>query len=1001
MKKFMLGILMIIPIIIMLIVGLVTSFVSTATHIGVESVNFDKEVLTLMFSELPKDTEGRAIVDMDDYIGVEILPERANEYDPEWAITGEVDSSSGGTAYMVDDNHEECDMNNTGVVAITGYCIFRIQFTAENYSDTCVVEVTDADVQSVTVSGKDKLRTGEKALLSAAYVPTSALVTEGRWTSDDEDVAVVDANGVVTAVGEGSAEIVMYAKRNGTGEEVASKPFTVTVTAGASRYGEVVYTASRTVDLGAAGIDGAKATVTSGGKIAGGGYTLEMTADETVLQTANGKVSFILCSADEIVIRNEEVFAYDEADPETYALGIGEIPLTLTADWLADIGGADEAPAVTWSSSDENIAQIDENGVVTAVSEGEVVLTATYAAAQGVSGQSASVRIMVVEKVSYFRLSLDQTTLEVGLAKETVFASYTFDDSVELTPDNYNLGSNFYIANTHEITVALPTPPEGEGAESFYEKFVFSSESDLVGFDNTLADGVANNIMTFNPEKVKEAVDADIAAGGDGKVQVEISVRARYPRMSDLPAQSVVLTVTHGVEVNDANELAVAARSTQPWDRVYAYTDSDNDKYWSYYPRTGTGGEADFDGAIVFGSDIAWSTEDGTPLATAMSKDIVRLNNYNREGTPLYEIDVCADIYGNNHRLYAYKAYMTNRDGVLVTVRKDGGVVSNLTISLSNDIGDTITDVDGAEGLEGYALHIRSADPNWEFCNDDLTTATVEYCILQNASSGIGLHGVDAYINGCIVRNTAGTGIYVPTNMEEGVAEYAWKKDGGYINAYIFGGSCEYDGKSYTFEGVYDEGDVKYSDVHIHNVVMSNLVGTGGNFAFSKFTQSDEERANADELTAQAVAKGRVSSLTVTGFLDIYNWQTTDALSLINADSAGVPEFLLKMVMSAVAGSLNADQFDGFVKMYDGNQYVHFGFITTGMKEKSYFEFNDSRFGEISTADMDGINAIQFDGLVDFMNCPLRAFCYTVNETEILPGSTYTVNTRFINRLHS
>ena len=145
-------------------------------------------------------------------------------------------------------------------------------------------------------------------------------------------------------MGEGSAEIVMYAKRNGTGEEVASKPFTVTVTAGASRYGEVVYTASRTVDLGAAGIDGAKATVTSGGKIAGGGYTLEMTADETVLQTANGKVSFILCSADEIVIRNEEVFAYDEADPETYALGIGEIPLTLTADWLADIGGATRHP---------------------------------------------------------------------------------------------------------------------------------------------------------------------------------------------------------------------------------------------------------------------------------------------------------------------------------------------------------------------------------------------------------------------------------------------------------------------------------------------------------------------------------------------------------------------------------------------------------------------------------------------------------------------------------
>ena len=41
MKKVMIGVLVIIPIIIMLIVGMVTNFVSTQAHIGVEKVVVD------------------------------------------------------------------------------------------------------------------------------------------------------------------------------------------------------------------------------------------------------------------------------------------------------------------------------------------------------------------------------------------------------------------------------------------------------------------------------------------------------------------------------------------------------------------------------------------------------------------------------------------------------------------------------------------------------------------------------------------------------------------------------------------------------------------------------------------------------------------------------------------------------------------------------------------------------------------------------------------------
>ena len=86
MKKIMLGVLVIIPIIIMLIVGLVTSFVSTQAYIGVESVSIDEDVVRIMFSEVPLDENGRKVVDLDNYMTVTVLPERAQNKTVEWQI---------------------------------------------------------------------------------------------------------------------------------------------------------------------------------------------------------------------------------------------------------------------------------------------------------------------------------------------------------------------------------------------------------------------------------------------------------------------------------------------------------------------------------------------------------------------------------------------------------------------------------------------------------------------------------------------------------------------------------------------------------------------------------------------------------------------------------------------------------------------------------------------------------------------------------------------------
>ncbi|HIU21614.1 MAG TPA: Ig-like domain-containing protein [Candidatus Limadaptatus stercorigallinarum] len=935
MKKVMLGVLVVIPIIIMLIVGLVTSFVSTQAYIGVESVSMDRDTVQIFWSDVEEDANGRYIVNLNDYINVTVLPERATNKTVEWQIQGDIEVTTSGVPGVElveasDDGYTAVDTNTTGLLEITGYCTFRVSVNAEGYLDTCLVEVTDSDVQSITLSGENELSTGEKTMLTAAYNPAGSMVTEGRWESDNPSVATVDANGVVTAVGEGSAVIYMCATQNGTGEEVRSEGFTVTVKAGASLFGSTVYTAERRVDLAAAGV--ADAAAATGGVIEDGVLVIDDGASSATVSSPAGDVTFVVCGADDFVIANADFFAYDPDSEDTYTLGIGEIPLDLDAEWLADIGAQDEAPSATWSSSDESVATVDENGVVTAVSKGEVTITAT------VAGVSKEIRLFAVEKISIFRLQLDESSLAVGLARETVFASYRFDPTHELTEDDYDRGTEFYVDNVLEIALSLPVvPEEADDRAEFYDAFVFETDRpELASFEG--------NVLVFNADAISERTD------------ITISVSARYPRNPSLAAQTLTITVIPAVEVNDVNEFFVAARSTQTFTKLF------DGLSHRYDPNTPA-----FDGDIVLGSDIAYcDTETGEPLLTALDVTAEKYQ-YNN-----YEAQICCSLYGNNHRIYASQSFMTEYNCCLVTVREEGAVVSNVTISPNNDVGDEIQAASDAQGIKGYAIQFRTVSYDDEYVNDNLTACRLEYSIIQNAGTGIGLHGVDFTIDGCIVRNMGGTGIYVPTNMED--KESAHDEDG---------------------DGI--EGDVKYSILRTHNLVMSNLIGTGMSFHYVNFSNNDYKKQFAD----QKAAAGQVSTLIQTGFLDIYNWQSTDALSLIDKDSIDdTAAALIEPAMALLRTALENQKFAYLIKDYDGTSYVHFGFVSTGLSEKSYLNpsFEDERFVELST---DMFREIGGSGVIlGMLPNPIRVWCYTASEGDIVPGATYTVNTRFIDRLH-
>ena len=92
MKKVMIGILILIPIIIVFIVAMVSAIVSTQAWISVEDLKLqikgteiEAETVTYSLDEL-----GSGIVNLYDKIDVVVLPEKANKYVIEWQIVGDI-----------------------------------------------------------------------------------------------------------------------------------------------------------------------------------------------------------------------------------------------------------------------------------------------------------------------------------------------------------------------------------------------------------------------------------------------------------------------------------------------------------------------------------------------------------------------------------------------------------------------------------------------------------------------------------------------------------------------------------------------------------------------------------------------------------------------------------------------------------------------------------------------------------------------------------------------
>lgn len=258
-------------------------------------------------------------------------------------------------------DEEVVTVDATGLITAVGAGEADVTATAKdvNISSTTHVKVV------ITPTGVEAPETLELVTnsensknLDAKMTPEDATEVKLAYESSDESVATVDENGLVTAVADGECTITTY----------------------------VVADAPATAETAAVVTDEEKPTE---------GENSEATADsETVtmpdnLDAAFGVVPEGLSATTKVTVTTKvESITLDKTEG---ILNVGNT-VTITATVAPEKA---TNPAVTWSSSDESVATVDETGKVTAVAAGNATITAT---SEDDSSVSADYELTVQQK---------------------------------------------------------------------------------------------------------------------------------------------------------------------------------------------------------------------------------------------------------------------------------------------------------------------------------------------------------------------------------------------------------------------------------------------------------------------------------------------------------------------------------------------------------------------------------------------------------------------------
>lgn len=947
MKKVLIGVLILIPIIIVASVLLTTNIISKNSYLPVDRVELNENNIEFSLDN------GNTI----DTLKATVYPRLAKNHNLTWSI--EEQHSDIPFVYAKDDPCQDCSdlsdkelkehidtnhidiatIDNNGVVTVYGYGSFIVKVTTEegNKFATCSVKVVGDKVTKIELmpygsssklSEKDviSMDTGERLLLNPIFTPGGARDKTVTWKSADERIVEVDKNGILSAKGAGETTISVSSNDTGFGTSVKVKVNNDGVFKGES----YCYTADTTVNVkNYMNVSDFTSVTVAGGNISADG-TLNFDENATVATvTVNGKtfsaIKVDALSDDDIVFKNYDILLqklYNKNGDEVEYIVKRGLPIYLEVVYRNPEKSG--VPEVDFSSNDiapgspiVNIEQFDQSGKESNVGnvamiepnkEGNVKILAKD---RTTNKTCSTVELKVVTPVFAINLALNATDAKRGVAAETVFGNKIFNaDCTETSP------------------------------YSFYMDFNYPKDVDFENFEFSTSD---ESIAKFSDEKGsynKLVLNDKMPDEKKGlKNKVIITIKAKYPMYDNMPVVATyVLNIIDGYTVSNETQLKKALHEKKESVAIYV--------------KDSTAG-----GKLEIRADN--------------NTDASRITM--QEGT---------SMYGNGFIVCFNEQDMIDRKNdyfnELLSIKTSNVHVENAILRMGYN------DPEAKNGLLQWEksrrcvriLHeIENYDDETKN-NETINNISFKYCIFENAKTVMEIAGADVNIEGCIFRNSSANSLFIPMS-----------------------------GNTSTYGRLPANVTLK-NTVFTHSALMPICVQTDFDRDRKREDESGKVVGYPEGSTWEDMKKTGYKDhfINVEGFLDIYNWINIDEFA--TTGSGLIPPTNLNDALDAlisqegskiIANVLLNDQYNDVRHTINNQEYVHLGIVVLGMtapvSDGIIRNFENAGYSrhrvELTDNVLDTIPAWKVFGsmLKPYVRYPLYAYSYKEGNYQIGPDS--------------
>lgn len=296
----------------------------------------------------------------------------------------------------------------SAIASKNGYSPVRCGGYFDVYKD---IKVTKITLNNTSLS----LETGKSEKLTATVEPDNATDKTVTWTTSNTSIATVDSDGNVTANAKGTATITCTA-HDGSGVKatcavtvtdpiieptaITISPSSKTITVGETFYASYTLTPSNATTTVTWSSDNESiATVTQSGLVTG----IKAGSTWINVTTANGKTDYFKITVNSAPIPVESISL-------NYYFTTVELNKTKKLTYTTE--PSDANPTLTWTSSDDSIASVAQDGTVTGKRQGTARITATSD-----NGKSSYCDVKVVKMIT--AQTVEGTTMTFQVLDET------------------------------------------------------------------------------------------------------------------------------------------------------------------------------------------------------------------------------------------------------------------------------------------------------------------------------------------------------------------------------------------------------------------------------------------------------------------------------------------------------------------------------------------------------------------------------------------------------